>query len=124
MTDRKFTPPTKFPAEYVNGQGDKITILGRSDHDLHPLIGYGNYGLPGSWTEDGRHPARIDGRFLDLYDIPKRIVRWHNFYLDLTNGGYCSRQKADKASYLGRICVFRIECNQDGTYPYIFREDV
>ena len=23
MTERKFTPPTEFPAEYVNGHGEK-----------------------------------------------------------------------------------------------------
>ena len=40
MDDRKFTPPTEFPAEYVTGWGHKAVILGRAPVGNYPLIGY------------------------------------------------------------------------------------
>jgi hypothetical protein len=40
MTDRKFTPPTTFPAEYVTGDGCKAVILGETPDKDHPYVGW------------------------------------------------------------------------------------
>jgi hypothetical protein len=79
MTERKFTPPTYFPAEYITGHGEKVVILGRAPVGNYPLIGYILYAEGGSawpdcsssegWTEDGQH--HIDWPSPDdLQDIP------------------------------------------------------
>ena len=72
MTDRKFTPPTEFPAEYVDGNGDKAVILGRGPHKVFPFIGHNAAGYARYWTEKGTFSSLgING--FDLHDIPKRI---------------------------------------------------
>lgn len=72
MTERKFTPPTKFPAEYVDGNGNKVVILGRGICESLPLIGYDCYGDAFSWTEKGETFPK-ETNLLDLHDINKRI---------------------------------------------------
>ena len=68
MTERKFTPPKKFPAEYVDEKGNKAVILGRGPHERFPLIGYDAEGYATYWTELGayHHWGSSDG---DLHDI-------------------------------------------------------
>ena len=74
MSDRKFTPPTKFPAEYVDGNGNKAVILGRGPHEVFPFIGHNADGYAASWTKKGKYypenstdgPSRYD-----LHDIPE-----------------------------------------------------
>ena len=60
----------------------------------------------------------------DLHDIPKRITTWHNVY---DKGVYCShdgREAADGCAVQTRLCVYRIERDEDGGNPEIFVEDV
>jgi len=134
MSDRKFTPPTKFPAEYVDGNGNKAVILGRGPHEVFPFIGHNADGYAASWTKKGKYYPEnsTDGpsRF-DLHDIPKRITAWHNVYGDMIVHQCSTRSDADDIdtsleSALGseRLCVYRIERDEDGGNPEIFVEEV
>ena len=69
MTNRKFTPPTEFPAEYVDGRGNRVVILGRSNHKGYPLIGFDHTGCARSWSEYGT-VFRDLSSIADLHDIP------------------------------------------------------
>jgi hypothetical protein len=73
MTDRKFTPPTKFPAEYVDGYGSKVTILGRSNDKERPLVGFDDEGYACNYAESGAYYPDDEGED-DLHDIPKRTT--------------------------------------------------
>ena len=55
MTERKFTPPTEFPAEYVDRNGNKAVILGRGPRKKLPFIGYDANGYAATWTELGNY---------------------------------------------------------------------
>ena len=79
MTERKFTPPTSFPAEYVNGFGDQITLLARGI-GLHPYIGQDGNGDWSSYGEDGSFYADGSNSQDDLHDLPKKQVHWANDY--------------------------------------------
>ena len=123
MTERKFTPPTEFPAEYVDGHGNKVTILGRSNNKHSPLIGFEHVGYARCWTEEGT--CRHHDRNIDLHDMPKRITTWHNVYQDATLGynSFTSRDQTFPHSVgLKGICVYRIERDEDGSNPEIFVE--
>lgn len=54
---------------------------------------------------------------------PKRIVTWQNVYASYTGRSFGSRDRADHFANSGRICVYRIEHNEDGSDPQIFVED-
>ena len=135
MTERKFTPPTEFPAEYVTGDGQKAVILGRAPVGDYPLIGYiiytkGESAQPNSsssdgWTEDGENNLDWSSPD-DLHDIPKRISTWHNVYSCSIREQCTSRRQADAyaAAYQKRLCVYRIERDEDGSNPEIFEEEV
>ena len=138
MTERKFTPPTEFPAEYVTEGGQKAVILGRAPVGVYPLIGYILYAEGGSawpdcsssegFTEDGQY--HIDWPSPDdLHDIPKRITTWHNVYSDWIGPQCSSRGDSDdidtslkSALVSERLCVYRIERDADGGNPEIFVE--
>ena len=127
MDDRKFTPPTEFPAEYVDSNGDKAVILGRGPHKVFPFIGHNAAGYARYWTEKGTFSSSgING--FDLHDIPKRITTWHNVYPSrVVSSGYSSREGADAYAdaYIGpRLCVYRIERDADGGNFKMFKEDV
>lgn len=127
MTKRKFTPPTKFPAEYVDGRGNKAVILGRGPDKQFPFIGYDAYGGVISWTEHGEvYPKQTNP--YDLHDIPKRITTWHNVYANCIGPQCSSRSDADKTDrelrIMKRFCVYRIERDEDGGNPEIFVEEV
>ena len=124
MTDRKFTPPTEFPAEYVDGRGNRVVILGRSHHEVYPLIGFTHDGDVESWTEDGTTVCLGVNPQQDLHDKPKRITTWHNLYDCYLSLPYRSRSEVDRASTRNRLCVIRIERDEDGGNPEIFVEDV
>ena len=68
MTNRKFTPPTEFPAEYVDGRGNRVVILGRY-HKGYSLIGFDHTGCARSWSEYGT-VFRDLSSIADLHDIP------------------------------------------------------
>ena len=130
MTERKFTPPTEFPSEYVTGNGRKVVILGRTPARDFPLAGYLPDGTIVCWTEGGS--LFINGSsHSDLHDIPKRISTWHNVY-DTWLGPQCSsRSDADDTDNVlrdalvpVRLCVHRIERDEDGSNPEIFVEEV
>lgn len=121
MTDRKFTPPTEFPAEYVDGNGNKAVILGRGPNKLFPFIGHNAAGHARFWTAKGVDPTGYMYAGNDLHDIPKRITTWHNVYSSITLGaGYKSREVADRNCAQSRLCVYRIEHDEDGGNHEIF----
>ena len=70
MTERKFTPPTEFPAEYVNRNGDKAVILGRGPRKELPFVGHDAAGNACSWTEKGEYYTEGTSPD-DLHDIPQ-----------------------------------------------------
>ena len=124
MTDRKFTPPTEFPAEYVDGNGDKAVILGRGPHKVFPFIGHNAAGYARYWTEKGTFSSLgING--FDLRDISKRITSWHNVYDGWISPPHSRRGDTDLGrNPRDRLCVYRIERNEDGSNPEIFVEEV
>ena len=120
MADRKFTKPTEFPAEYVDGRGNRAVILGRSHHEVYPLIGFTHDGNVESWTEDGTTIPERPHPQQDLHDMPKRITTWHNVY----EGWVGASNKVNRGATENRLCVYRIERNEDGSNPEIFVEEV
>ena len=119
MDDRKFTPPTEFPAEYVDSNGDKAVILGRGPHKVFPFIGHNAAGYARYWTEKGTFSSSgING--FDLHDIPKRITTWHNVY----EGWVGASNKVNRGATENRLCVYRIERDGDGGNFKMFKEDV
>jgi len=125
MDDRKFTPPTEFPAEYVDEDGNKAVILGVSHNEDFPFIGFDALGRPEAWTKLGMCFNEYTSRY-DIHDIPKRITTWHNVYLDASLGatGFTNRDQADRHRCSNPICVYRIERDEDGGNPEIFVEEV
>ena len=130
MTKRKFTPPTEFPAEYVDGDGKKAVILGRGSHEVFPLIGYNADGHARYWTEEGDFYC-LETSSYDLHDIPTRIITWHNVYKTWLGPQCPTRSDADDTykairHYVTeeRLCVYRIERDEDGSNPEIFVEEV
>lgn len=127
MTDRKFTAPTEFPAEYVDGCGDRAVILGRGPNKEFPFIGYDAEESAVSWTELGEYRTDDPSEY-DLHDIPKRIITWHNVYYDWIGPQCSSRgdadEVADQLAHAERLCVYRIERDPDGGNPEIFVEKV
>ena len=130
MTKRKFTPPTEFPAEYVDGYGLKVTILGRSNAPIKPLVGFDTDGYAHNYTESGSYYSDVEG-ICDLHDTPKRITTWHNVYKTWIGPQCPTRSDADdiyKAiqNYVteDRLCVYRIERDEDGSNHEMFKEEV
>ena len=137
MTDRKFTEPEEFPAEYVTEGGQKAVILGKAPVGDYPLIGYIIHTKGGSdwhdwsssegWTENGQHHINWSSSD-DLHDIPKRITTWHNVYANWIGPGCCSRSDADEVAeqlaHADRLCVYRIERDEGSGNPEIFVEEV
>ena len=131
MTDRKFTPPTEFPAEYVDRNGNKAVILGRGPHKVFPFIGHDFKGISATWTEEGGFVRNGTSPY-DLHDdTPKRITTWHNVYNDWIGPQCSSRSDADDTDNVlrdalvpVRRCVYRIERDEDGGNPEIFVEEV
>jgi len=128
MTKRKFTPPTEFPAEYVDGNGNKAVVLGRAPNKELPFIGYDAKENAASWTEEGEYYNEYTSRY-DLHDIPKRIITWHNVYYDWIGPQCSSRSDADdidnslkSALVSERLCVYRIERDEDGGNFEMFKE--
>ena len=122
MTERKFTPPTEFPTDYIDGIGRKVTIYVRG-HGQQPLLGQYSSGAMVSFDLDGYYG--ITDEDYDLHDIPKRIMKWHNVYdSGICSFGYSSREMADKYAEDHRVCVYCITCNPDCSNPEISMEDV
>ena len=128
MTDRKFTPPTEFPAEYVDGNGNKAVILGRGPNKLFPFIGHNAAGHARFWTAKGVDPTDYMYAGNDLHDIPKRITTWHNVYANWVGPQCSNRSDADETDrelgIMNRLCVYRIERDEDGGNHEMFKEEV
>ena len=131
MTDRKFTPPTEFPAEYVTRDGKKAVIVARTPDERYPLIGWVEgkkdnsfncfWADNGGFHKDGREIAR------DLFDIvqePQKQVHWKNDYGHIVGDDWWdTREKADKCASDNRIAVIRREW-VEGQLPQYFTEGV
>ena len=61
--ERKFTPPTKFPAKYVDGYGTEIVIVAEGPNVNYPFIGYDEDGKPDAWTRTGNSVTGIESGF-------------------------------------------------------------
>lgn len=126
MTDRKFTPPTKFPAEYVTGDGRKAVILGGAPDDIFIYVGYILNGgdvfgwKVRSWGKDGL--SGIYDPNNDLHDIPKKQVQWANDYGSYTGDWGDSREGVDVTGDPERIAVIRREW-VEGQPPQYFAEE-
>ena len=121
MTKRKFTPPTEFPAAYVDGYGGKVVLYAKG-HGNYPLIGQHQNFSAVQYSEAGE--LNFNDSLRDLHDIPKRITTWHNVYPD---GPSFARKRIEEEATLSsnpRICVYRIERDEDGGNPEIFVEEV
>jgi hypothetical protein len=131
MTDRKFTPPTEFPAEYVTRDGKKAVIVARTPDERYPLIGWVEskkdnifncfWADNGGFYKDGWVIAR------DLFDIvlePQRHVHWANDYGGLPGFRWHeTRADADRERSDDRIAVIRREW-VEGQLPQYFAEEV
>jgi len=53
----------------------------------------------------------------------KRITTWHNVYKSSVSGSFPTREVADQFVLFRRLCVYRIERDQDGGNPEIFVEE-
>lgn len=126
MTDRKFSPPTEFPAEYVTSDGRKAVILGRMPNDACPYIGYVIMACGARehcWNEEGLWDYGL-GHDFDLHDLPKKQVRWMNDYGRFPGDLWCkTREEADEAAGRERIAVIRREW-VEGQPPQYFVEEV
>lgn len=123
MTGRKFTPPTEFPAEYVDGTGDTITLRCKGIGE-YPYIGQNGDGYWEAYTEDGSLLTDGSRSKNDLHDIPPKQVHWTNDY----NGyqakpWWASRGDADVSALPNRIAVIRREW-VEGELPQYFVEEV
>lgn len=124
MTNRKFTPPTEFPTEYVDGYGNKVTILGRSKSH-RPLVGFDVDGYACNYAENGAYYPDENHDTQDLHDIPERITTWHNVYDGWISPPHSRRGDTDLGrNPRDRLCVYRIERDEDGSNPEIFMEEV
>jgi hypothetical protein len=89
---------------------------------VFPFIGHNAAGYARYWTEKGTFSSLgING--FDLHDIPKRISTWHNVYGDWVGAAQPSRNNVDNGATDKRLCVYRIERNEDGGNPEIFVEE-
>jgi len=125
MTDRKLTPPTEFPAEYVTRDGVKAVILGRRPGIASPYVGhvYARDTCPVvTWHLDGSYLFTGENRF-DLHDLPKKQVLWANDYDQDTAAWQDSREEADEFAGKDRIAVIRREWIE-GQSPQYFTEEV
>ena len=130
MTDRKFTPPTTFPAEYVTRDGKKAVIVARTPAEDYPLIGWmeveNGKSFNAFWADNGVFytDGRESGR--DLFDIvpaPQKQVRWANDYKWLTEPNWWrTRSQADTYADKDRVAVIRRE--QTGDKIEYYKEDV
>ena len=82
MTDRKFTPPTEFPATFMSGCDQECVVLGSGPDGR--FIGYSFSKESGSigrdWDAKGCYGP--SGSKLDLQDTPKVTSKWQNIYAD------------------------------------------
>ena len=120
MTTRKFTPPTVFPTEYVTRDGRKAVVVAKLNSGrLVVVVDYDSGEQSAMYFNPcGAFNPNFDGP-LDLHDLPKRIVTWHNGTPNHIGWGYKSLSNALGIDVDDRICVYRIERDEDGGNPTI-----
>lgn len=128
MTDRKFTPPTEFPAEYVTRDGRRAVILARmpasaGSEEYCGFVDPCDQDASCSWHAEGQF-LRTEEFKLDLQDLPPVRKRWMNVYpIRMCSMFRESRISADRAAGPGRIGVIRIE-QVEGQMPTFHEEEV
>ena len=105
MTERKFTPPTEFPAHYVTRDGREAVMLGvNPNNKSYPLIGYVGV-WNGTWAGSGYHTSD-DQNPLDLFDKPVEAISWINDYG--SGHAFHSHSSREQADLLARETTPRI----------------
>jgi hypothetical protein len=127
MTDRKFTPPTEFPTEYVTSDGRKVVIAVRTPAEECPFVGWyedkdGKI-FNATWTDDGAFAPYWPESTLDLFDPPKKQVHWANDCDTTTSSWYETRSQANRIAGDNRVAVIRREW-VEGQPPQYFTEEV
>jgi hypothetical protein len=116
MIERKFTPPTEFPAEYVTEDGrDIVLVTERTSDDERYFIGYGPL-MTGAFEFDIRG-VETTAPNMAIKDKPKVVSRWVNVYEchDIAREKtYMTRAAADYVTLsrfetMTRIAVIRID---------------
>ena len=121
MSERKFTPPTSFPAEFVTERKHRARILSDQGEGNRPFVGeYLNIGgewAPHKWGADGMAWPRTSTSVLDLHDPVPTVAtqRWLNIYPSGLISSHESRSAADRLAGRERIAVQRIDWLSDGT---------
>lgn len=91
MTDRKFTPPTSFPAKYVTRDGQEAVVEKTFEEGPYHLRG--KVGCKSrSWMRSGAYWLDGDDHAYDLFDLPEEqpieerypVGVWHGW-----TGGEC-----------------------------------
>lgn len=131
MTKRKFTPPTKLPAEYVDGEGRKVTIVGIGTNE-YPLKGEccridrasdKTYTSDRTYTAEGVFNTNNNLVRSDLHDLPKPRVSWINEYPSNTGSTYPSKTDANRFAEINRIGLTK-RTQVDGELPVYETEDL
>lgn len=124
MAERKFTPPTSFPAECVTVGGDRVRILSDQGCGIRPLIGEvldksGRWSLS-QWSLEGRFYG--GGEYYSGLDLckPEPTVKhshWINVYADGFSTLRDSRGHADRGATANppRTSVLRLDLMSDDT---------
>ncbi len=132
LKERKFTPPTTFPQEYVTTGGRKAFIYAiiPDDHRISPDILMGqSWGIDGlpvmrTWFINGSRYGHYQASYDDLHDLPKKEARWANVYEEMVMSLYHeSRSSADRHATENRIGVIRME-REEGKMPKFYQGDV
>lgn len=113
MTDRKFTPPTEFPAEYVTRDGRKAVVefeVPNCALNKRPFVGWvlspDGSGSSCHWSLDGRAMCVMQDT---LFDKPVTRTWWVNVYEDRFSGEHVSKYDADDFTTSGRIGLIRVD---------------
>lgn len=121
MTERKFTPPTEFPAEYAMNDvdGTRVTLIGEGVGEF-PYVGQDEDGYWRIFRRDGRNSTCAQ---YGLYDLPKTNVQWANDYEEIFGcTWHDSREEADANAMWDCIAVIRREWTE-GQPPEYFTEE-
>lgn len=128
MTERKFTPPTEFPAEYITRDGRKAVIVAEMNRKYDPYLvvitdNDGTEFVIGH-EKNGSYSNKDTENKYDLFDKPKTQIHWTNDYAHNPRAyWYSNREEADQWAVANRISVIRREWTE-GQPPQYFTEEV
>lgn len=116
MSERKFTPPTSFPAEYVTACKKKAIVHTAAGEGARPLVGQvylGEEWFAASWTADGA--GSLEG--FDLCDPEPTVERqvWQSVYPDGRIARWNSQEFATSGTQDSHIGILRLDLMSDGT---------